>query len=209
VKAPVPVGGAAITIPTNPPPTHWEAPHPVLLNVHKHHAGFLRERIREAVTAGRDGLQPLAEELVVVGTKLMDLYHGPFSPREIGDKVLAELRTDGCAELAAFRTWVEAAGGYRVMEFPEDTSRWVLRMGEEDTRFVHVHPARWAPFTIRVRANVLTTAVLALAYVGVHGGDPLDRPVVNAVRRDILGLAPIGRSPSADEGIGSVIELLR
>ncbi|HKB00949.1 MAG TPA: hypothetical protein VKD90_01960 [Gemmataceae bacterium] len=181
----------------------------MLLNVHKHHAGFLRERIRQAVDAGAAGLQPLTDELVVVGTKLMDLYHGPFSPREIGDRVLAELRAGRRAEPAAFRAWVDAAGGYRVMEFPEDTSRWVLRMGEADGQFVHVHPARWAPFTIRVRANVLTTAVLALAYVGVHGGDPLDRPVINAVRRDILGLAPIGRSPSTDVGIGSVIELLR
>ena len=96
-----------------------------------------------------------------------------------------------------------------MIEFPEDTSRWVLRAGDEDDRFVHVHPARYSPFTIRVRANVLTTAVMALAYTGLHGGDPLSRPVVNAVRRDYLGLAPVGRDPSADEGIGSVIELLR
>lgn len=151
----------------------------------------------------------MADELVVVGTKLMDLYHGPFSPREIGDRVLAALNKAGRDTAGAFRAWVEAEGGYRVTEFPEDTSRWVLRMGDEGGRFIHVHPARWAPFTVRVRANVLTTAVLALAHTRVHGGDPLDRPVVNAVRRDYLGLAPIGRSPPVDAGIGSVIELLR
>ena len=139
----------------------------------------------------------------------MDLYHGPFSPREIADKVMAELARGGRATPAAFRAWVDAAAGYRVIEFPEDTSQWVLRAGDEDDRFVHVHPARYSPFTIRVRANVLTTAVMALAYTALHGGDPLSRPVVNAVRRDYLGLAPVGRDPSGDEGIGSVIELLR
>jgi hypothetical protein len=144
----------------------------------------------------------------VVGTKLMDLYHGPFSPREIGEKVLADLKRGRRDTPEAFRAWVEAAGGYRVTEFPEDTSRWVLRHAQED-QFVHVHPARYSPFTVRVRANVLTTAVMALAYAGVHGGDPLDRKVVNAVRRDHLGLAPVGRDPSGDEGIGSVIALLR
>jgi hypothetical protein len=186
-----------------------DVPPPVLFNAHKHHAGFLRERVRRAVTDGPDGLRALAAELVVVGAKLMDLYHGPFSPAEIAAKVMTALAKSGHGAPAAFRAWVDAAGGYRTVEFPEDTSRWVLRAGDEDDRFVHVHPARYSPFTIRVRANVLTTAVMALAYTGLHGGDPLSRPVVNAVRRDYLGLAPVGRDPSGDEGIGSVIELLR
>lgn len=190
------------------PPAIWEPPAPVLLNPHKHHAAFLGERIKRAVAAGPAGLAPLAGELVVIGTKLMDLYHGPFSPREIGEKVLADLKRARRDAPEAFRAWVEAEGGYRVVEFPEDTSRWVLRFAEED-RFVHVHPARYSPFTVRVRANVLTTAVMALAYVKIHGGDALDRKVVNAVRRDYLALAPVGRDPSADEGIGSVIALLR
>jgi hypothetical protein len=190
-------------------PSIWDVPSPVLLNPHKHHAGFLRERIGQAVSEGPPRLSTLAGELVVVGTKLMDLYYGPFSPCEIGEKVIADLKMQGRDSVDAFRRWIEAAGGYRVIEFPEDTSKWVLRFGEESDRFVHVHPARYSPFTIRVRANVLTTAVLALAHVKRHGGDPLSRSVVNAVRRDYLGLAPVGRDPSGDEGIGAVIELLR
>ena len=182
---------------------------PVLLNVHKHHVGFLRERIRQAVAAGPAGLPSLADELVVVGTRLMDLYHGPFSPREIGDKVMAVLRAAGRDTQSAFRDWVESAGGYRTVDFPEDTSRWVFRLGEEDGRFVHVHPARHSPFTVRVRATVLTTAVLALAYAGIHGGDPLSRRVVNCVRRDYLDLPPVGRDPSSAEGIGAVTDLLQ
>jgi hypothetical protein len=182
---------------------------PVLFNAHKHHAGFLRDRVRRAVAAGPDALPALAGELVVVGSKLMDLYHGPFAPGEIADKVMGDLAKAKRGTPSQFRAWVEAGGGYRLIEFPEDTSQWVLRAGDEDDRFVHLHPARYSPFTIRVRANVLTTAVMALAYTGLHGGDPLSRPVVNAVRRDYLGLAPVGRDPSGDEGIGSVIELLR
>jgi len=164
--------------------------------------------VRQAIADGPDGLRTLADELLVVGTKLMDLYHGPFSPREIADKVMAELGRAGRDSASEYRKWVEAAGGYQVIEFPEDTSRWVLRAGDDD-RFVHVHPARYSPFTIRVRATVLTTAVIALAYSGLHGGDPSTRTVVNAVRRDCLGLPPVGREPSVAEGIGAVIELLR
>ena len=190
-------------------PSPWDVPSPILLNAHKHHAGFLRERIRHTVAAGPSGLQPLAEGLVVVGTRLMDLYHGPFAPREIADKVLAELRTTGRESPELYRAWVEDAGGYRTIDFMEDASRWVLRFGEEEGRFVHVHPARGSPFTIRVRANVLVTAVMALAYAGIHGGDPLGRKVVNTVRRDYLGLEPLGRDAATSEGIGAIIELLR
>jgi hypothetical protein len=139
----------------------------------------------------------------------MDLYHGPFSPREIADRVVAKLLTARRDAPAEFRAWVDSAGGYQTIEFPEDMSRWVLRMGDDADRFVHIHPARYSPFTVRVRANVLTTAVLTLACSTIHGGDPLSRSVVNAVRRDYLGLAPVGRDPSAVEGIGAVIELLR
>jgi hypothetical protein len=196
------------SITTDVAPPIWEAPPPILFNAHKHHAAFLGERIRQAIAAGPVGLPPLAAELCVVGTRLMDLYHGPFSPREIGAKVLARLECSGRQAPDVFRAWVEAGGGYRMIDFPEDGSRWVVRRGKESGRFVHVHPARRGPSTVRVRANVLTTAVLALAHVGIHGGDPLDRQVVNAVRRDYLRLAPVGRDPSVGAGIGSLIEVL-
>ncbi len=137
----------------------------------------------------------------------MDLYHGPLSPREIADKVMVELIAAKRETPGGFREWVNTAGGYRVIEFPEDTSRWVLRAGD-DARFVHVHPARYSPFTVRVRGTVLTTAVTALAYTGLNGGDPLSRSVVNAVRRDYLGLPPVGSDPPVAEGLGAVIAML-
>jgi hypothetical protein len=160
------------------------------------------------VAAGPAGLRALADELVAVGTRLMDLYHGPFSPREIADNVMADLSAAGRETATEFRAWVEAAGGFRVIGFPQDTSRWVLRFGDGE-RFVHVHPARYSPLTIRVRAAVLTTAVMALAHAELHGGDPASRAVVNAVRREYLGLPPVARDPSAAGGLGAVIELLR
>ncbi len=187
----------------------WEVPFPIVFNLYKHHAGFLRERIAEAVASGPKGLPTLARELVVVGAKLMDLYFGQRSPREIGDEVLDSLRAAGRDHAPAFRAWVEANKGYRVIQFPADASQWVLRLGDEAGRFVHIHPARYSPLTIRVRATVLTTAVMSLAHARIHNDDPLRRAVANAVRKEYLGLSPIGHEPSAEEGIGAVIELLR
>jgi hypothetical protein len=186
----------------------FEVPDPVLLNTWKHHAGALRQRIRLSAATGQAGLDDLAGQLVVLGTELMDLYTGRFAPAEIAERVLASLRAENRLPLATYRSWVTAGGGYKVLTFPEDASRWVLRMGEEDGRYVHVHPARWAPATLRVRANVLKSAVMVLAHVGVHKGNPLDVALINRVRDQYLGLSPI-KGLTGDQGLRGVIDTLR
>jgi hypothetical protein len=180
----------------------------VLFNTWKHHAGALRDRIAETARRGEPGLRELAGRLVVLGTELMDLYTGAFTPAEIADKIVALLRAEGRLERAAYRAWVEESGGYAVVTLAEDGSRWVLRPGEEGDRYVHVHPARWAPETRRVRANVLKTAVMALAYAAAHGGDPLDVRLVNTVRATYLGLSKV-RALADDQGLSAVIDVLR
>jgi len=184
-----------------------ELPFPVLLNGWKHHAGFLRQRIVLAAAGGEAGLEDLAGQLVVIGTALMDLYTGQLAPAEIGDRVLAALKVDNRLSLDAYRAWVQAAGGYQVLAFPEDASRWVLRLGDETGRYVHVHPGRWSPATLRVRANVLKTAVMLLAHAAAHGGS-LDVARINRVRQRYLALSPIG-ALAGDQGLRGVIDLLR
>jgi hypothetical protein len=181
----------------------------VLLNTWKHHAGALRRRIDEAGTAGPAGLDEMARQMVVIGTELMDLYTGCLLPAEIATQVIAALEVDGRLSLDAYRAWLREGSGYQVIAFAEDDSRWVLRLGDESDRYVHVHPGRGSPRTRRIRANVLKTAVLALAHARAHGGDPMDRARVNAVRARYLGLAPVGRDLSGGHGLGGVIDLLR
>jgi hypothetical protein len=190
-------------------PTLWEAPAPVLLNTWKHHAAALRLEIAKTVQAGASALDELASRLIVIGTELMDLYIGRLTPAEIGANVLAQLQSDNRLVLPAYRAWLAASGSYGVLTFAEDASRWVLRLGDETDRYIHVHPARWAPATCRVRANVLKTAVMVLAHAGIHGGDPMERTLVNAIRAKYLELAPVGRDISGSEGLGSVMKLLR
>jgi hypothetical protein len=197
----------SLVSPTVDPPSPFEAPSPVLFNTWKHHAGAQRHRIAEYVRRGASSLSELANELVVIGAKLMDLYIGRYSPAEIAGLVVEQLDRDGRLERAAFRTWVESQGGYGMLEL-DDGSRWVLRVAEEE-RHVHLHPGRWVPQTRRVRANVLKTAIMTLAHVGIHGGDPLDRGLVNRVRQQYLALSPMGRELDGDQGIGEVIELLQ
>jgi hypothetical protein len=185
----------------------WEMPPPLLFNPWKHHAGFLREQVRKAGETRSDALGELAARLTVIGADLMDLYHGPLGPAEIGRLVIARLAIDGLLEPVAYRDWV-TGGGYRTLDLTGDVSRWVFRLGAEESRYIHLHPGRWAPLTCRVRGNVLKTAVMALAYTRTHGGDPLDIGVVNHVRHAFLDLPPVARVLRDDQGLGAMIALL-
>ncbi len=84
----------------------------------------------------------------------------------------------------------------------------MLRVADDAHAWVHVHPGRWAPHTKRVRANVLKTAVLVLAHVAVHGGNPRDVELVNRLRTEHLGLSPM-REVLVEQGLGVVLELLK
>lgn len=192
-----------------PDDLEWDVPEPVLFNTWKHHAGALRRRVAEAARRGDDGLAELPRGLVVTGDGQMDLYTGRMTPRAIADQVLSALRDDSRLSLESFRPWLEAGGGYRVLTFPGDGSRWVLRLGNDPARYVHVHAGRRSPDTRRVRTNVLKTAVLVLAYVAVRGGDPLDAALVNDVRRRYLGLPPMGSELTGVQGLGEMIDVLR
>jgi len=185
-----------------------ELPFPVLFNGWKHHAGFPRQQITLAAAGADAGLDDLAAQLVVVGTALMDLYTGPLTPGEIADGVVTALAADNRLSLHVYRSWVHAHGGYQVVTFPEDGSRWVLRLGDEAGRYVHVHPGRWSLATLRVRANVLKTAVMVLADAAAHGGDPLEVARINRVRRHHLGLSPLG-ALAGEQGLRGVIDVLR
>jgi hypothetical protein len=185
-----------------------EVPPPVLFNAYKHHAGALRRYIAGAARKGEPGLAELASRLVVIGSELMDLYTGALSPRDIAERVLDLLKSEGRLEPASYNAWLQEQGGYGVLTLEEDSSCWVVRLGDEADRYVHMHPGRWTPHTRRVRANVLKTAVLVRAHAAAHGGDPTDVKLVNAVRQQYLGLPPV-KELAGDQGLSVVLDILR
>jgi hypothetical protein len=188
--------------------TPLEVPRPILFNTYKHHAGALRVRIASLAAAGPGALTVLAARIAVLGSKLMDLYTGSLSPHAICMHVIHDLHGAGRLDREAYHTWLAGQDGYAVVTLP-DESRWVLRRGDEQDRYVHLHPGRWSPCTLRVRANVLKTAVVVLAHVSIFGGNPMDRALINAVRREHLGLSPLGREPESEAGLGTIIGVLR
>ncbi|HEX4609051.1 MAG TPA: hypothetical protein VH092_12665 [Urbifossiella sp.] len=182
-------------------------PHPALLNTWKHHAGWLRWRVGRAVAGGPAAVADLARELVVVGARLMDLYTGPLTPAALAREVLARLADAGLTTHDRLAAWLAGQGAYALFDL-SDGSKWTVRLGPADGRFVHLHPGRWAPNTLRVQANTLKSAVMAHAVAGLTGRDAGDPEVVNEARQTHLGLLPV-RQLDADGGLGAVIAALR
>lgn len=183
-----------------------EPTHPVLLNTWKHHAGWIRWRIGRAVSAGAAGVAELPREMAVVGTRLMDLYTGPLTPAEIGGHAVEQLRAADRLAFEPLSAWLAAQGEFSMIELP-DGSKWTIRLGPEDGRYLHLHPGRWVPNTVRVQANTLRSAVVAHAHARLICGDPSDSAVVNEARRTYLGLLPV-RELGADGGLGAIIAAL-
>ncbi|HJZ54834.1 MAG TPA: hypothetical protein VKE74_07735, partial [Gemmataceae bacterium] len=153
------------------------------------------------------GVDALPGEMAIVGARLMDLYTGSFTPGEIAANVVALLRNLGRLEFEPLSDWLNGQGEYSMLELP-DGSKWTIRLGPADGRYIHLHPGRWAPNTIRVQANTLKSAVMAHARARLAGGDPMDLAVVNDARRKYLGFLPV-RELTGDGGLGAVIEVLR
>jgi hypothetical protein len=188
-------------------PTADTAPHPVLFNAWKHHAGWVRERIAEAAAQGDEGLKQLADQVVVTGTKLMDVYTGDLPPWAVGERVVHQLTTAGRHDEAEFRHWVESHAGYVVVDLPDDGSRWVLRAGEPGGRYVHLHTARYSPHSLRISGLTLKTVIVANALALTRGQLEADLATVNEARKRFLQLPPVAKL-TADGGIGEVLRLL-
>lgn len=184
-----------------------EPPHPVLLNTWKHHAGWIRWRIGQAVAAGTPGVEALVKDLAVVGARLMDMYTGSLTPAEIGEHVIAKLRDADRLAFDQLTVWLQQQGEYSLIELP-DGSKWTIRLGPADGRYLHLHPGRWVAHTIRVQANTLKSAVMAHAHALLVGAEPTELAIVNEARRRYLGLLPV-RELTGDGGLGAVIAALR
>ncbi|MBA4186513.1 MAG: hypothetical protein C0467_00700 [Planctomycetaceae bacterium] len=181
--------------------------HPVLLNTWKHHAGWIRWRIGQAVACGSAGVETLVPEMAIVGARLMDLYTGSFTPAQIAEHVIAHVRGANRLDFDSLSAWLQSQGEFSMIELL-DGSHWTIRLGPADGRYLHLHPGRWVLHTIRVQANTLKSAVMAHAHALLTGEEPDNLATVNTARKRYLGLLPM-RELTGESGLGAVIAALK
>ncbi|MGD1842889.1 MAG: hypothetical protein ACFB0B_18635 [Thermonemataceae bacterium] len=173
---------------------HNAAP-PILLNPLKHHLGYVKGFILQASV-----VQDLSKLLQTIGTSQMDLYTGTLSIGAIAEEVKQWLQEGNLFERQHFITYLNQNEGYHVVEL-SDTSRWVLREGKDLQRYAHIHPARYSPHSIRVKANSWKTVIAVRLALG-EGAHHLQS--INQVRQIYLALSPI-KAINTEKGIGKLL----
>lgn len=184
-----------------------EVPAPFLLNCWKHHAGTILRRIDAAVSGGEAAVRELPRRLRLVGHELMDLYLGSLSPQDLAAELREILIDKGVFEPRALLAWLEPLRGYATLAL-SDGSVWVLRSSPVAGRHVHVHPGRRSPRTVRVRANLLKSAIAVIAWARLRGLALTGIEAINEARRELLVLSPV-KSVAEDRGLGELLVRLR
>jgi hypothetical protein len=147
----------------------------ILFNALKHHRGYIRRQLQLATVV------TLPDMLKVLGNSQMDVYYGELDLPALFVEVIKQVDTDEISYL----NWLKSHGGYVEITL-SDTSRWVLLHGTEPGKYIHLHPARYSPHSLRVKATVFKTAIAVI----VNGGSP-DLETLNHIRVSMLQLSPV------------------
>jgi hypothetical protein len=156
----------------------------IQLNALKHH-------IRAITRLTADGsVAELPQRLKVLGSSQMDLYLGDLEETDISREVLQALSVLNIHTEQQYRDWLEQHHHYRSVTL-SDSSVWILRLGKESDRYIHLHPGRYSPETVRVKAAVLKTAIATWAYLKNGLISEVNEDALNRVRKEVLELPPL------------------
>lgn len=182
-----------------------QIPVPILFNPLKHHLGFIKEFIE--INCGNNSMadnQAIVKELKHIGGSVMDVYSGSLTYNEIGDELLRYVRTKKIAKLSEFHKWAGMdTNDFRTISL-SDGSNWVLKYYDHEQRYIHSFPARSSPYSFRIKANTLKSAILYQIFIGK---DFITEEDLN-ISRAIAGLSPV-RDIFDTEAITEMIEMLR
>jgi len=179
---------------------------PLTFNCWKHHSGFIKNQI-EFYRGEKISVEELQKTLLVIGESQMDLYVGELSPLKICDEIVSKLKSTGVLAFEAYKKWLfEKRNEYKLIEI-SDNSVWTLRLGNKREKYIHIHPGRYSPITLRVKALTLKTAI-AVLIINYEKNFPLMNTLqINDVRKKILNSPPV-KKVSSNSAVVRVINIL-
>jgi|WetSurMetagenome_2_1015567.scaffolds.fasta_scaffold84639_2 hypothetical protein len=175
-----------------------QIPGPISFNPFKHHRNYIMELLDNLT-------QPELKTLLLsVNDNYIDIYTGHLSTEAICLAVLAFLEENMVPDEIAFKNWIAASGGYRLVKL-KDQSEWIIRKGNEKEKFIHLHPAKTGSHSIRFKGSTLKTIYqLKIGFPEKFYTPSLE--LINRARIEI-GLSPI-KKLEPGKGILKCYELL-
>ncbi|MGQ8336725.1 hypothetical protein ACUNWD_09260 [Sunxiuqinia sp. A32] len=168
-----------------------EVPVPIRFNAFKHHRNYMLEVLAKSSTAEFiELLDPLCHNYI-------DIYIGEFTSFQIAKSIIDILSTENLFSSNEFKIWLDRNGGHRSIKLV-DQSEWILRLGEDSDRFIHIHPARTGKHVVRFKGSTLKTVVKMMTKK-MSDNEVLKLEDVNEAREQI-NLSPI-KKLEAGKGI--------
>lgn len=159
-----------------------DIPRPIRYNLIKHHRKFIL-RLLESTSP-----EQAASLLESVNNNYVDIYYGSMTPAAIACGVIEALKSKQVFSPEDFTRWMDSGSGYRHVTLT-DHSQWIVRKGNEEQRYIHIHPSRSGNCTIRFKGSSLKTVYL-LKVNGIHSRKDISLELVNRVRAQ-AGLSPV------------------
>lgn len=173
-------------------------PSPFMFNCWKHQLKFLKEMITLPI-------EEIKEGILKIGEAQMDLYTGDLTTNGICKEIEGHLKKLIKINLLNYLQWLQAEGkSFKLLQI-SDGSQWTLRFGEDPVNYIHIHPGRQSPHTVRVKSYTLKTALIITS---LNIEDQINRELINFVRKEYLNLAPI-KSVKEDAAILKLVEMLK
>ena len=172
---------------------------PVNLNCWKHHAGFIKEQIQ--LIAHKKISEPgLKKILLTIGESQMDIYLGKLTSTQIAKGITETLKKNFKFKLNNYSKWLsEEKKDYKLLTI-SDKSVWTLRLGKDQERYIHIHPGRCSPLTIRVKSSTLKTYILSEVFSIDKETKQDELMYINKLRVGFLNLPPL-KSISSSKGL--------
>jgi hypothetical protein len=180
-------------------------PSPINFNCWKHHSGFIKQQIK-LYSRTSEKIQ-LKKHLLIIGESQVDLYFGELTPSKISREIISYLKKEKSFSFDRYIDLLSKDGkNYKLIQL-SDKSSWTLRLGENQERYVHIHPGRYSPHTKRVKATTLKTAIMILCFEQTGEIESINTESVNQIRKIYLNETPL-KSLSKASGLKRLIDLL-
>jgi len=156
----------------------------------KHHLGYIKIFLNENIKLPPERF---SEKLKIIGHSAMDVYFGKLTLNDILFATFLFLKSNNLLNKKTFIEWLFNNGkDYKVISL-KDKSKWTLRPGKDEKKFIHLHPARNQPLVIRLKANTLKSALLFVAFSTNQKQitNNFDLNELNNLRWKYLNLPPI------------------
>ncbi len=179
---------------------------PILFNPWKHHLGFIKEKILQV--KNEIDLEEIRKNLLQIGDSQMDLYFGNLKLENIVDQIYSYIQSNNLTSKDKYQSWLttDLRNGYSQLTI-SDISIWTLRLGNEDKKYIHIHPSRYSPFTIRIKSIVLKTGILLFSYLNFQEGSYIDLSLINHLRKKYLNESSL-KALDFQKGLGKFLVFL-